>query len=56
MSDCRDVFPVGIRIPDTHRAALERAAAARGLSIAAFVEWCVAAVLAEAGLIERPLQ
>src|SRR3954464_12198657 len=39
---------------DAHRAALERAAAARGLSTAGFVEWLVGRALADAGLIEQP--
>jgi uncharacterized protein (DUF1778 family) len=51
MTDC---FPIGIRVPDAHRAALEHAAAARGLSTAGFVEWCVSRALADAGLIEQP--
>ena len=44
-SSCRDVFPVGIRIPDAHRAALERAAAMRGQSVAGFVELLVSRAL-----------
>ena len=54
MSASRDDFPVGIRVPLTHRTALERAAAARGLSVAGFVEWLVGRALADAGLIEPP--
>jgi hypothetical protein len=42
-------FAVGIRVPDSHRAALERAAGLRGLSVAGFVEWLVDRALAEAG-------
>lgn len=34
-------FPIGIRVPDSHRAALEHAAAMRGQSVAGFVEWLV---------------
>ncbi|MDF0517737.1 hypothetical protein P0R31_10885 [Bradyrhizobium yuanmingense] len=41
-------FPIGIRIPDSRRAALERAAAMRGLSVASFVELLVDRALAEA--------
>ena len=54
ISDCRDNFAIGIRVSLLHRSALEHAAAARGLSTAAFVEWCVSRALADAGLIERP--
>jgi uncharacterized protein (DUF1778 family) len=46
-------FPIGIRIPDSRRAALERAAALRGLSVASFVEWLVGRALADAGRIEQ---
>ena len=53
MSASRDCFPIGIRVPDAHRAALERAAAARGLFVAGFVEWLVGRALADAGLIEQ---
>ena len=54
ISSSRDVFPVGIRVPLTHRTALERAAAARGQSVAGFVELLVSRALADAGLIEQP--
>ena len=37
-----------------HRAALERAAAMRGQSVAGFVELLVSRALADAGLIEQP--
>ena len=47
-------FPIGIRIPVSRRAALERAAAMRGQSVAGFVEWVVSRALADAGLIEQP--
>jgi hypothetical protein len=33
-SSAKNNFPIGIRIPDSRRAALERAAAMRGLSVA----------------------
>ena len=54
MSASRDCFPIGIRVPDAHRAALERAAAMRGQSVAGFVGWSVVPRLADAGLIEQP--
>ena len=53
-SSSRDNFPIGIRIPDSHRTALERAAAMRGQSVAGFVELLVSRALADAGLIEPP--
>ena len=51
---CRIISQVGIRILESRRAALERAAAMHGQSIAGFVEWLVGRALADAGLIERP--
>ena len=46
--DPQNNFAVGIRVPDSRRAALERAAAMHGLSIAGFVEWLVGRALADA--------
>jgi uncharacterized protein (DUF1778 family) len=54
MSDTLNNFPVGIRIPDSRRAALERAAAMHGQSVAGFVEWLVGRALADAGLPTVP--
>jgi len=54
MCGSQNNFPIGIRIPNSRRAALERAAAMRGLSVAGFVEWLVGRALADAGLIEQP--
>lgn len=54
MCSSQNNFPIGIRIPNSRRAALECAAAMRGLSVAGFVEWLVGRALADAGLIEQP--
>jgi uncharacterized protein (DUF1778 family) len=48
MCSSRNNFPIGIRIPNSRKAALERAAAMRGLSVASFVESLVDRALAEA--------
>jgi uncharacterized protein (DUF1778 family) len=48
MCSSQNNYPIGLRIPDSHRAALERAAGLRGLSVAGFVEWLVDRALAEA--------
>ena len=47
-------FAVGIRVPHSRRAALERAVAMRGLSVASFIEWLIGRALADAGLIDQP--
>jgi hypothetical protein len=49
-SSSENNFPIGIRIPDSRRVALERAAAMRGESVAVYIE----GLIAEAGLIEQP--
>jgi uncharacterized protein (DUF1778 family) len=54
MCSSQNNFPIGIRVADSRRAALERAAALRGLSVAGFVEWLIGRALADAGLIEQP--
>lgn len=43
-----------IWIPNSRRAALECAAAMRGLSVASFIEWLIGRALADADLIEQP--
>ena len=48
MCSSQNNFPIGIRIPVSRRAALERAAGLRGMSVAGFVEWLVDRALAEA--------
>jgi hypothetical protein len=52
-SSSQNNYPIGIRIPDSRRAALERAAAMRGESIAGYIEGLIDA-LAEAGLTAEP--
>ncbi|SCB56014.1 hypothetical protein GA0061098_10667 [Bradyrhizobium shewense] len=54
MCSSQNNFPIGIRIPNSRRAALERAAAMRGLSVASFIEWLIGRALGDAGLIEQP--
>lgn len=53
MRSSENNFAVGIRVPHSRRAALERAAAMRGLSVAGFVECVVGRALGDAGLIEQ---
>jgi hypothetical protein len=47
MCSSQNNFPIGIRIPDSRRAALERAAAMRVVSVAGFVEWLVGRALVD---------
>jgi hypothetical protein len=54
MCNSQSNFAVGIRIPDSRRAALEHAAGLLGLSVASYVELLIDRALAEAGLIEQP--
>jgi uncharacterized protein (DUF1778 family) len=53
MCSSRNNFPIGIRIQEAHRAALERAAALRGQSVAGFVEWLVGRALMSSARKQR---
>jgi hypothetical protein len=51
MRGSKNNFPIEIRIPDSRRMDLERAAPMHGQSVLSFVEPLVGRVLADAGLL-----